>query len=152
MSSLKVLSASFSYFTQRTPFKSYLKCFLFCLKYYLYSWDIWIFVIPFSTFYFEAGKYGLIMLWNSLHKLPTLIFGIQKTLSIKVPKMTCWWINKQIKFLNIFANLYITNSSSLVFHNIVSVGQSFCKNNWSSLFITTIYNYLTFLLQCQALF
>ena len=120
MSSIKVLSASFLYLTQRMPLKNCLKCVLLRLKYYLGSWDIWIFVnfFPCSTCYLEVGKYG-----------PTIIFGIQKPLSIKVPKMTWWWINKQIKFLYIFDNLYITSSIPLVFHNNAFVGQSFCKNN-----------------------
>ena len=38
-------------------------------------------------------------------------------------------INKQIKFLNIFGNLYITSFSPFVYHNNAFVGQSFCKNN-----------------------
>ena len=107
--------------------------------------NFWIFSFSCSAFYFEFSKNRLILLWNNLHKLPTVIFGVQKSLWIKVSKINCWWISKQIQFLNIFCNLYISSSKSLVFHNNSFVGQSFWKNNSSSFSITERYNYLTFL-------
>ena len=81
------------------------------------------------------------MSWNSLRKLPILIFGIiQKPLRIKASKRPG---DDSINKTSEHIWQLVTSSSSLVFHNTF-VGQLFCKHNSSS-FITTIYNYLTLL-------
>ena len=87
------------------------------------SWDIRILVI--SLLPAKSCVNRLIMSWNSLHKLPIVIFEIiQKPLWIKTSKRPGdESINKNSEHIW----QPITSSSSLVFHNTFA-GQSFCKH------------------------